>query len=84
MVTADDVCRVAIFAGLDRADCELLARAAADISLQPREYAAHQGADRALFAVLEGKIEAVRLVAPGARLCWPCSSGQPRRRPVPS
>jgi thioredoxin reductase (NADPH) len=62
MVTADDVCRVAIFAGLDRADCERLARAAADISLQPTEYAAHQGADRALFAVLEGKIEAVRLV----------------------
>jgi len=62
MVTADDVCRVAIFAGLDRADCERLARASADISLQPREYAAHQGADRALFAVLEGTIEAVRLV----------------------
>jgi thioredoxin reductase (NADPH) len=62
MVTADDVCRVAIFAGLDRADCERLARAAADISLVPLEYAAHQGADGALFAVLEGKIEAVRLV----------------------
>src|SRR6185503_18638440 len=62
MVTADDVCRVAIFAGLDRADCERLARASADISLLPGEYAAHQGADRALFAVLEGKIQAVKLV----------------------
>ena len=62
MVTADDVCRVAIFAGLAPADCERLARAAADIALLPGEYAAHEGADRALFAVLDGKIEAVKLV----------------------
>ena len=62
MVTADDVGCVAIFAGLDPADCERLARASADISLMPGEYAAHEGADRALFAVLDGKIEAVKLV----------------------
>ena len=49
MVTADDVCRVAIFAGLDPADCERLARAAADIALLEGEYAAHEGADR-IFA----------------------------------
>jgi thioredoxin reductase (NADPH) len=63
VVTADDVSRVAIFAGLDPADCERLARAAADITLARDEYAAHEGADRALFAVLDGKIEAVRLIA---------------------
>ena len=62
MVTADDVCRVAIFAGLDRADCERLARASSDIALDKDEYAAAEGAERALFAVLEGKIEAVKLV----------------------
>ncbi|HEY7179315.1 MAG TPA: FAD-dependent oxidoreductase [Gaiella sp.] len=62
MVTAEDVCRVAIFAGLEAADCERLARAAADIRLAEGEYAAHEGAERALFAVLEGKIEAVKLV----------------------
>ncbi|HEY1317802.1 MAG TPA: FAD-dependent oxidoreductase [Gaiella sp.] len=62
MVTADDVGRVAIFSGLDPADCERLARASADISLLSGEYAAHEGAERALFAVLEGKIEAVKLV----------------------
>ncbi len=62
MVSAEDVCRIAIFAGLDPADCERLARAAADIGLVAGEYAAHQGAERALFAVLEGKIEAVRLI----------------------
>jgi thioredoxin reductase (NADPH) len=62
MVTAEDVGKVAIFAGLDPADCERLARAAADITLLRHEYAAHEGADRALFAVLDGKIEAVKLV----------------------
>jgi thioredoxin reductase (NADPH) len=62
VVTAEDVSRVAIFSGLDPADCERLARAAADITLVHHEYAAHEGADRALFAVLDGKIEAVKLV----------------------
>ena len=62
MVTAEDVCGVAIFSGLDAADRERLARASADISLVPGEYAAHEGAERALFAVLGGKIEAVKLV----------------------
>jgi len=62
VVTADDVCRVAILAGLDRGDCERLARAASDVSLVEGEYAAPEGAERALFAVLEGKIEAVKLV----------------------
>ncbi len=62
MVTAEDVCGVAIFSGLDAADHERLARASADISLVEGEYAAHEGAERALFAVLGGKIEAVKLV----------------------
>ncbi len=35
---------------------------AADISLVPGEYAANEGDDRALFAVLEGRIEAVKTV----------------------
>ena len=62
MVTADDIGSIAIFAGLSEADREHLARAAADITLAPGEYAAHEGAERALFAVLDGRIEAVKLV----------------------
>ncbi|HET8741748.1 MAG TPA: FAD-dependent oxidoreductase [Gaiella sp.] len=62
MVTAEDVGGVAIFASLSDDDRERLARAAADIRLQPGEYAAHEGGERALFAVLEGSIEAVKLV----------------------
>jgi thioredoxin reductase (NADPH) len=62
MVTADDIGSIAIFAGLSEADREHLARAAADITLAAGEYAAHEGAEPALFAVLDGRIEAVKLV----------------------
>src|SRR6476469_4242575 len=41
---------------------ERLARVAADVSLGPGEYAANAGDDRALFAVLEGRIDAVKAV----------------------
>ena len=57
MVTAEEIAQIALFASLDRAHCERLSRIAADISLAPGEYAADQGSERALFAVLSGKIE---------------------------
>src|SRR5215210_7379131 len=62
MVTADEVASIAVFSVLSQADRERLARAAADITLVPGEYAAHEGSERALFALLEGCIEAVKLV----------------------
>ena len=62
MVTADDVRRVAIFSDLDRPACERLSRAGADISLAAGEYAAHEGDEGALFALLDGRIEAVKVV----------------------
>jgi thioredoxin reductase (NADPH) len=62
MVTADDIARVTIFAALDATARERLCRAAADITLTPGEYAANEGDERALFAVLDGRIEAVKLV----------------------
>ena len=51
-----------MFAALETADLERLCRVAADISLGPGEYAVHEGDERALFALLEGRIEVVRLV----------------------
>ena len=62
MVTTDEIGGISVFAALGRAERERLSRAAADISLVPGEYAADQGGERALFAVLEGRIEAVKLV----------------------
>jgi len=62
MVTAEEIGEVAIFAALGLAEREELSRVAADVTLVPGEYAAHEGGERALFAVLEGRIEAVKLV----------------------
>ena len=62
MVTAQEIAEITIFAELGAADRERLSRAAADISLVPGEYAVHEGGGRALFALLEGRIEAVKLV----------------------
>ena len=61
MVTAEEIAEVAVFAALGADDRERLSRLAADISLRPGEYAADEGGERALFAVLEGRIEAVKL-----------------------
>jgi thioredoxin reductase (NADPH) len=62
MVTAEEVGRIAIFAALDQAARERVARSAADIDLAPGEYAAREGDDQALFGLLEGRIEATKVV----------------------
>lgn len=61
MVTPEEVAAVDMFASLDAAQHHRLSLAAADIRLKPGEYAANKGDDRALFAVLEGRIEPVQL-----------------------
>jgi thioredoxin reductase (NADPH) len=61
MVTADDIAAIAVFGALDTAERERLARAAADVTLLAGEYAAPEGSERALFGLLEGRIEAVKL-----------------------
>jgi thioredoxin reductase (NADPH) len=65
VVTPDELRSVAAFENLDAADLEWLCRVSADISLGPGEYATHEGDQPALFALLEGRIEAVRAVDGG-------------------
>jgi thioredoxin reductase (NADPH) len=60
MVTPEEVALVPLFAGLEEAQRERLSRVAADISLAAGEYAAPQGSEAALFAVLDGRIEPVQ------------------------
>jgi thioredoxin reductase (NADPH) len=62
MITADEVAGIEVFAMLGPDQQAQLARSAADVILPSGEYAANEGDDRALFAVLEGKIEAVKAV----------------------
>ena len=61
MVTLEEIGRFEVFAPLDPADRERLCRVAADISLNPGEYAVNEGDERALFGVLEGRMEVVSI-----------------------
>jgi thioredoxin reductase (NADPH) len=62
VVTPEEIGGVPLFAALDAAERERLSRVAADISLAAGEYAVQQGGERALFAVLEGRLEPVKSV----------------------
>jgi thioredoxin reductase (NADPH) len=62
VVTPEELAAVELFTELDDAQRERLSRASADVSLAAGEYAANEGDERALFAVLAGRIEPTRLV----------------------
>ena len=62
MVTAEEIGRVAVFADLEPAERDRLSRVVADITLAPGESAVNEGDERALFGVLEGRIEVIRRV----------------------
>ena len=62
MLTSDHIRAVPLFSTLGEADLERLAATCADIHLVPGEFAVHEGGERALYAVLEGKIEVVKRV----------------------
>jgi thioredoxin reductase (NADPH) len=61
MLTIDDVRSISLFSALDAPELERLAKTSADIHLAAREFAVPEGGDRALYAVLSGKIEVVKL-----------------------
>ncbi len=61
MLTIDDVRAVPLFSALAAAELEHLAETCADLHLGAGEFAVHEGDDRALYAVLSGKIEVVKL-----------------------
>ena len=62
MVTPEEIGRVAVFADLDPAERDRLSRVVADITLAPGESAVNEGDERALFGLLDGRIEVVRRV----------------------
>lgn len=62
MLTIDVVAAIPLFSALAPAELELVARSAADIHLVPGEYAVHEGEERALFAVVSGKIEVTKVM----------------------
>lgn len=62
MLTIDDVQAVPLFSTLAEPELARLAQTSADLHLAPGEFAAHEGADeRALYVVLSGKMEVIKL-----------------------
>jgi thioredoxin reductase (NADPH) len=62
MLSVDDIRTIPFFAALADADLDRLAQTSADLHLKAGEYAVHEGAERALYAVLAGKIEVVKMI----------------------
>jgi thioredoxin reductase (NADPH) len=62
MLTIDDVRVIPLFSALPVAELERLARTSADLHLGAGEFAVPEGGDRALYAVLSGKIEVVKMI----------------------
>ncbi|PRX24137.1 thioredoxin reductase (NADPH) [Paraburkholderia sp. BL18I3N2] len=61
MLSIDDVQSVPLFSRLPDDQLDLLARTSADLRLRAGEFAVHEGCEGALFAVLSGKVEAVKI-----------------------
>jgi thioredoxin reductase (NADPH) len=62
MLTVDDIRAVPLFSTLAVPELERLAQTSADLHLGAGEFAVHEGGDRALYAVLAGKIEVVKVI----------------------
>ena len=62
MLTGQEVGEIPLFSTLAGPDLERLAQTAADLHLSIGQFAVHEGGERALFAVLSGKIEVVKFI----------------------
>lgn len=62
MLTPEEIAGIPLFADLGQVERERLARGAEDIRLVPGEFAVNAGEERALFTVLEGRVETVGFV----------------------
>jgi thioredoxin reductase (NADPH) len=63
MLTPEEVRAIPLFSTLAAPELELLARTSADIHLATGEYAIHEGGtERALFAVVSGKMQVVKML----------------------
>ena len=61
MLTIEELASIPLFSKLPARELKHLAKGAADIHLSAGEYAVHEGDERAIFVVLAGKMEVVKL-----------------------
>jgi thioredoxin reductase (NADPH) len=62
MLTIEELQAIPLFSALALIELQRLAKTAADVHLGTQEFAVHEGGECALFAVLTGKIEVVKLI----------------------
>lgn len=62
MLTIEEIQAIPLFSTLAPTELQRVAQAAADVHLSAQEFAVHEGGECALFAVLAGKIEVVKLI----------------------
>jgi thioredoxin reductase (NADPH) len=62
VLTSDDVQAIPLFSALALTHLERLSQTSADVYLDAGEFAVHEGGERALFAVIAGKIEVIKLI----------------------
>ncbi|CAD6529480.1 FAD-dependent oxidoreductase [Paraburkholderia sabiae] len=60
MLTIDDIRAIPLFSTLSDNQLEQLAQTSADLHLCAGEFAVHEGGERALYAVLAGKMEVIK------------------------
>jgi thioredoxin reductase (NADPH) len=60
MLTIDDIRAIPLFSTLPDTELEDLAHTSADMRLCAGEFAVHEGGERALYAVLSGKMEVIK------------------------
>jgi thioredoxin reductase (NADPH) len=61
MLTIDEIRALPLFSSLPDNELERLAKTSADLHLRAGEFAVHEGGERALYAVLSGKMEVVKM-----------------------
>jgi thioredoxin reductase (NADPH) len=62
LLTVEELSAIPLLSSLDAAELERVAEHAADIHLAAGEYAVHEGDERALYFVLEGRIEVTKRI----------------------
>ncbi len=68
MITVDELARIPLFSTLGDRELDYLADSVEDIRLIPGEYVSHEGEERALFVLVEGRAEVTKFVNGGERV----------------
>lgn len=76
MISAAELSAIPLFADLTSDQLDFLTRAVEDIALVPGEYAVHEGDERALFVVVEGRVELTKEVNGVERVIGPRGPGE--------